>query len=56
MKKIRIKPVKLIELIRTLDRKEFNGFGRYVHSMVKDKNVHKLFLELRKYAYNLWRS
>ena len=50
MKKNRTKPVKLIELIRTLDRKEFNGFGRYVHSMVKDKNVHQLFLALKKYA------
>lgn len=50
MEKIRKKPVKLIELIRTLDRKEFNGFGRYVNSMVKDENVYKLFLELKKYA------
>ena len=39
MQKIRTKPVKLIELIRTLDRKEFNGFGRYVKLMVKDENV-----------------
>ena len=52
MEKIRKKPVKLIELIRTLDRKEFNSFGRYVNSMVKDKNVHKLFLELKRYAPN----
>lgn len=42
-------PIKLLELLSTLDRKEFNGFGRYILQSVKDKKVYTLFSELKKY-------
>lgn len=44
--------MKLIYLFKTLDRKEFNGFGRYVKALVKDEKAYLFFMELKKlYPY-----
>lgn len=40
--------MKLIEILKTLERKELNGFGRYVQAMVKDEKPYLLFQQLKK--------
>ena len=41
--------MKLIELLKTLDKLELNAFGRYIKALIKDEKAYDLFKELKKH-------